>query len=121
MKKILQAGLGLVLLWGAWSCEKKETTYRLTVEVTVRDSILVQNALVRVWAPLENSRVDEYRFTNEQGVVNMEFDSKMVLDIRAGKGSYKRCTFVELQRGDNFKRLDIIPITNDNTGCDENP
>lgn len=122
MKKMFTASIALLLLFSGLSCEQEgNDDYRLTVVVTVQDSIRVQNALVRVWVPLENSSIDEYRFTNELGEIELKFDSPVVLDLRAGKAPYKRCSFVELKRGDNIKRMNMIPANNDNTGCNENP
>ena len=89
------------------SCEKDTRDYNLTVIVTTNDSVKVQNALVHLYAPVANSFVDYYFYTNEKGEVNTHFDDKVILEVEAAKGSYKECTFVELERGENTIYVDL--------------
>lgn len=120
MKRLI-AILGVfAMLTGAFflstSCEKDTRDYQLTVVITAHDSVKVQNALVHLYAPVANTIVDYYFYTNEQGEVSATFENKVVLEIEAAKGSFKECAFAEVERGENIIYVDIKPFGVHN-GC----
>lgn len=112
MKRLI-AILGVcAMLTGAFflstSCEKDTRKYELTVVITANDSVRVQNASVRIYAPVANSIVDYFFNTDENGEVNFTFEDKVIVEIEAVKGgSYRGCTFAELNRGENTVYLDL--------------
>lgn len=121
MKKLLGGALAIAALGLIHSsCEKEPDNYDLEVIVSVQDSIRVQNALVRIFAPIENSNVDYFLYTNEQGKVKVELDGKAVLDIVASKSPYLSCSFVELKPGLTTKRIDMTLSNDPNNGCEDN-
>lgn len=99
-------------------CSKEEGDYNLTVLVTVEDDVKVANALVRVYVPLENSFIDYYHYTNEQGEAEFKFNNKVVVDAIATKGSFKACSFAEVERGENLLTIDLKPFGARDNGCD---
>lgn len=98
------------------SCEKDTRDYQLTIVVTTYDSVRVQNALVHLYAPVSNSVVDYWYNTDEQGETHYTFENKVIVEIEAGKGSFKACSFVEVERGENVIYVDLQPYGTHN-GC----
>ena len=120
MKKFLIGALALLVLGLSPACEEEPNNYDLEVIVTVQDSIRVQNALVRIFAPVENTNVDYFLKTNERGKVSVELEGKAVLDIVASKSPYLSCSFVELEPGLTTKRIDMKISNDPNNGCEDN-
>lgn len=100
-------------------CSKEDNEYHLKVIVTVNDSIRVQNALVRVFAPVNNSFVDYFYGTNENGELNVEFQNKAIVELIASKSSFKACSFAEVDRGMNTVVIDLKAFGNTENGCDQ--
>lgn len=99
------------------SCEKEEKNYRLDLTVTVQDSIRAQNALVHIYAPVENTFVDFYIYTDENGQATVELKNKAVVEIVATKAPYKGCTFAEIERSGTSTSLDMKFYNDENNGC----
>jgi hypothetical protein len=99
------------------ACKKETDDYNLTVLVRVNDSTRVQNALVRVYAPVKGSFLDYYQYTDENGETTFTINRKAVVEIVASKGSYKGCSFKELFNGGNNVTLDIKAFGNNENGC----
>lgn len=99
------------------ACEKETNDYDLTVAVTVNDTTRVQNALVRVYAPVKGTFLDYYQYTNENGETVFNIDSKAVVEVVAAKGSFKSCSFKELFNGGNTITIDLKAFGNTENGC----
>lgn len=111
--------LGLLTL-GFFSCEQDERDYALDVIVTVNDSIRAQNALVHIYAPVENTNIDIFRYTDERGMVSIQQPNKAVLEIVASRPGFKACSFAELDRGLTTVQVDLKPFDNQDNGCRNN-
>ncbi len=99
-------------------CEKDDRDYALDLYVTVNDGkVKAQNALVHIYAPVDNTSVDYYLYTNEEGKVSVTLKNKAVLEIVATKRPYKSCTFAELDRGVTTVYLDMTISGDPNSGC----
>lgn len=104
------------------SCSKEDDEYLLTVKVTVNDTASVQNALVRIYAPVEPTNIDAILFTDENGETEaFEVDNKAIVEIFAGKGSFKGCGFAEITRGPQTVIIDMKPGSNTQNGCSSTP
>ena len=119
--KQFRFGLGLVLLLsGALmfsGCSKDKGKHNLTVVVVADGDVKVTNALVRVYAPVDNSYIDWFIGTNEQGEAYFQFDNEVVVDIVASKGSFKGCGFAQVLEGENTITVEVKPWGADNNGC----
>ena len=121
MKRLIAILGAFVLLSGTFlltaSCEKDERDYELTIVVTTNDSVRVQNALVYVSAPVTGTFIEYYTYSNEQGETNYTFENKVIVEIKAAKGSFQGCTFVEVERGQNVIYVDVKPFGDVHNGC----
>lgn len=99
------------------SCSKETNDYNLTVVVSVNDSVRVQNALVRVYAPVKGSFLDYYQYTDERGETTFTIERKAVVEIIASKAGYKSCAFKELFNGGNQVKIDIKAFGDNENGC----
>ncbi len=116
LRTVLLVG-GLLLLTAG--CSKDTRNHRLTVVVFADDDVKVANALVRVYAPVDNSFVDWYLRTNEKGEANFEFENDVVVDIIASKGSFVGCDFAQVKAGNNTVEVEIKLWGTDDNGCPE--
>lgn len=122
--KQFRFGLGLVMLLGSLllftaGCSKDNQDHKLTVVVVADDDVKVANALVRVYAPVDNSYIDWYLRTNEQGEATYEFENEVVVDIIASKGSFVGCDFAQVKAGNNTVEVEIKIWGTDDNGCPE--
>lgn len=99
------------------SCEKEESNYTLELYVTVEDTVRAQNALVHIYAPVENTNLDFYIYTDENGRADLKLKNKAVLEIVSSKAPYKGCTFAEVGRSGTKVFLDMKLYNNENNGC----
>lgn len=100
------------------SCEKDDRDYALDLFVTVNDgTVKAQNALVHIYAPVANTSVDYYLYTDEEGKVSVTLKNKAVLEIVATKRPYKSCSFAELDRGVTTVYLDMTISGDPDSGC----
>ncbi len=100
------------------SCKKTIDSYKLIVKVTVYDTINVQNALARVFAPVENTFVDYYLYTDEDGKGVVTFDNEVVVEIVARKASFKACAFTEIRSEIQRVKIDLKPPSESSiNGC----
>lgn len=124
MKRLITAITAFIALvtvgFLASSCEKDESEYRLTVVVTANETVKVQNADVRVFAPVSTTFIDYYDATDEKGETNYSFKNKVVVEIIANKGAFKGCTFAEVDRGSNIITIDLKPHGSEDNGCSPN-
>ena len=102
------------------SCEKDNSKYKLTIVVTANDTVRVQNASVRVFAPVSPTYVDYYDATDERGETHYTFLNKVVVEVIANKGSFKGCSFAEVNQGTNTVYIDLKPHGSDDNGCSTN-
>ena len=112
---LLSAGMMLMS-----SCQKDNSKYKLTIVVTANDTVRVQNASVRVFAPVSPTYVDYYDATDERGETNYTFLNKVVVEVIANKGSFKGCSFAEVNQGNNTVYIDLKPHGSDDNGCSTN-
>lgn len=100
------------------ACEKDDRDYALDLYVTVQDgTVRAQNALVHIYAPVDNTNVDYYLYTDEEGKVSITLKNKAVVEIVATKRPYKSCTFAELTRGVTSVYLDMTISGDPDSGC----
>lgn len=106
----------LVLFFGG--CTSDDRDFSLDLFLTVEDgTVAVQNALVRIYAPVDNSSVDYYLYSDEQGKVSITLKNKAVVEIIATKNPYKTCTFAELERGVKTINLELKLFNDVDNGC----
>lgn len=122
--KHFKIGTGLMtLLLGATlflsGCSKDKQQHKLTVVVVADNDVRVANSLVRLYAPVENSFIDWYVYTNEEGEAEYAFENKVIVDIIASKGSFVGCNFAEVKEGENTVVVEIKPYGTDDNGCPE--
>ncbi len=115
IRTLLALSFGILLMLGA--CKKETTDFNLTVNVTVYDTVKVSNALIRVYAPVKDSYLDYYQYTDEDGSTDFTLDRKAVVEIVAGKGSFRACGFAELFNGGNSVTIDLKPFGSIDNGC----
>jgi hypothetical protein len=121
LSKVRSLFIGAVVIALFAGCEKDERDFGLDIKVTVNNgAVAAQNALVHVYAPVEGTVVDYYLYTNEDGMVSLDFPNKVIVEIAATKSPYKGCTFAELERGLTTVNLDIRLFDDENNGCREN-
>jgi hypothetical protein len=100
------------------SCEKDDRDFALDLFVTVEGgSIAAQNALVHIYAPVENTIVDYYLYTDETGKVSISLKNKAVVEVVATKRPFKSCTFAQLERGVKTINLDMTLSGDPESGC----
>ena len=98
-------------------CGKDKEDYTLELSVTVQDSILAQNALVHIYAPVENTNLDFFIYTDEAGKATLTLANKAVVEIVSTKAPYKGCTFAEIDRDGIKVNLDMKLYNDENNGC----
>lgn len=113
---LFNLSLLLAMFFTFTGCTKEETKHVLDLIITVDEDVRVSNAFVRVYAPVSNSYIDYYAYTDEVGELEYKFDNKVIVEVIATKGSFKACTFVEVERGVNTVYLDLKPFGEEN-GC----
>lgn len=100
------------------SCSQDDREFTLDLYVTVEDgTIAAQNALVHIYAPVDNTSVDYFLYTDENGKVSISLNNKAVVEIVATKRPYKSCTFAELERGVKTLYLDMTVSGDPDSGC----
>lgn len=107
----------LVLALGL-GCKKSPGDAEVRVRVVTPKGIPVQNATVRMYAPVDNAAaVDEYRYTDVDGYCEFSYAHKAFLSLDVVKGTWKGCDYVELVEGQLVeKNLVIYPFGTPN-GC----
>ncbi|HAD98018.1 MAG TPA: hypothetical protein DCG19_11475 [Cryomorphaceae bacterium] len=101
------------------SCNKDKDKYLLKVRVTVNDSIAIDNALVHIYAPVEATFVDYFLYTDENGETgDIRLNNKAIVEIFAGKGTFKGCNVVEVEQGPQVALVNMKSIDDPNNGCD---
>lgn len=123
MKRILIATLGAILITASAallpSCAKSNEDHELTVQITVNDSVRVSNCLVHLYVPVSDSYIkDWYDYTNEEGEVHYSFENKVIVQIIAAKGTFKSCSFAEVEEGANRVVVDLKPYCAKDNGCE---
>ena len=111
--------LSLALLVGISGCETTSTDPAVvTVWVINSDSIPIQNALVRLHAPVSGSNVDKYRYTEPSGAAVFKYNLPSYLNITAGKGGWKGCSFVAIKPGESSSITVVLkPYGDLDNGC----
>lgn len=99
------------------SCSPDNSPYKVTFRVTLPDGRPVQNAFIYLYTPVDNSLIDGYITTNQIGEATFSYDHKAIVEYEVGKGWYKRCDVVELQRGNIFVDVTIYPEGDPRRGC----
>lgn len=120
MNRFLRTILSLCFLIALGSCEKDETDYSLDVIVTADENVRAANTLVHIYAPVENTFVDYYLYTDDEGMVSVQLSNKAVVEIVASKPPYKGCSFAELDRGHKTVTLNMLLYNDENNGCRDN-
>ncbi|MDZ7845615.1 MAG: hypothetical protein U5L96_01895 [Owenweeksia sp.] len=117
ISQILSFFLLAALAVGGSACKKDKGSHVLTVTVVVDKGVKVANSLVRLYAPVEGTYIDWYDYTNEQGEIEYSFPNTVVVEIVATKGSFKGCTFAQVDEGSNTKKVRIYPYGTEDNGC----
>lgn len=111
------AVLGLLLL-SATSCMKEEVNrYDLTIVITVDGDIRTQNALVHIYAPVAETFIDFFAYSDENGEIEVNLKNKAILQLVAQKGSFRGCNVAEINRGTQTVYVDVKPFGVEN-GCE---
>ena len=116
--------LGLML--GLGGCYDRTPEYKAEFTVKNADGIPIQNALVRVFAPVDvapgsNAPVDFYLYTNESGKASLTYGYKAFFEVHSQKGSFRGCTYIELFENETVQKTVILRAFNDpNNGCPVN-
>lgn len=100
-------------------CSKNNSKHNLTVVVVADNDVKVANALIRLYAPVDNSYIDYFAYTNESGETSFEFEKEVVLEIIASKGSFVGCNFAQVKQGDTKVEVLIKDWGVDDNGCPE--
>ena len=101
-----------------YSCSKDNRPYELVVRAIANDSIVAQNAQIRVYAPVEGTFIDYYSQTDVNGEASFKFTNKAVLEIYAGKGPFKGCSYAELEKGVVTVTVNMLYYNDPKNGCD---
>jgi hypothetical protein len=82
----------------------------IKVRVMNADSIPIQNALVRLYAPVNggSSVVNRYRYSEPSGEAIFRHDLPAFFDIECGKGGWKGCSYVYFEPGINKEVVVIL-------------
>jgi hypothetical protein len=111
-----------ILSWSAFSAlialtlvstgcyEQSRDFGEIKVRVMNADSIPIQNALVRLYAPINNgtSVVNRYRYSEASGEAIFRHDLPAFFDIECGKGGWKGCSYVYFEPGNNKEVVVIL-------------
>lgn len=111
-----------ILSWSAFSAlialtlvstgcyEQSRDFGEIKVRVMNSDSIPIQNALVRLYAPINNgtSVVNRYRYSEASGEAIFRHDLPAFFDIECGKGGWKGCSYVYFEPGTNKEVVVIL-------------
>lgn len=101
------------------SCEEGSTEYFVKVKVTNEDGVPVQNAQVRMFAPVDGS-TEWFNFTNTAGELVFRSGFEAYHDIKAYKMIYEGCNYVRLVKGETIDvNVVLYPIGDPNSGCIE--
>lgn len=105
-----------VLFFGG--CDTDDRDFSLDLYLTVEDgTVPAQNALVRIYAPVDNTTIDYYLYSDVNGKVSITEKNKAVVEIVATKNPYKTCTFAELERGVTTVYLELTKFNDVDNGC----
>ena len=104
------------LLFG--SCEEEVTEYFVKVKVTNEDGVPIQNAAVKMFAPVAGS-TEWYNFTGTSGEVVFRSGFEAYYDIKAWKMIYEGCNYVRLVKGGTIDVNVVIYPIGDPNGCVE--
>lgn len=115
--RAIQAALLLIATLSFSSCSPDTRRYSVTFRVTLPDGRPVQNAFIYLYTPVENSLIDGFITTNVVGEATFTYDHKAIVKFEAGKGSFKRCDVVELERGNVSVDVTIYPENDPRRAC----
>ena len=126
VKNVGKLALLLGLMLGLGGCYDRTPEYKAEFTVKNADGIPIQNALVRVFAPVDvapgsNAPVDFYLYTNESGKASLTYGYKAFFEVHSQKGSFRGCTYIELFENETVQKTVILRAFNDpNNGCPVN-
>jgi hypothetical protein len=99
-------------------CTTDDRDFSLDLYLTVEGgTVAAQNALVHIYAPVDNTNIDYYLYSDDAGKVSITLKNKAVVEIVATKQPYKTCSFAELERGVKTINLEMILYNDVNNGC----
>jgi hypothetical protein len=104
------------LLFG--SCQDEGTEYFVKVKVTNEDGVPIQNAAVKMFAPVPGA-TEWYNFTGMSGEVVFRSGFEAYYDIKAWKMVYEGCNYVRLVKGETIDVNVVIYPIGDPNGCVE--
>lgn len=91
----------------------------MKIKVTNADGIPVQNAHVKMYAPVANS-TEWYNFTDNSGEVVFRSGFEAYYDIKAWKLVYEGCNYVRLVKGETTEvNVKLYKIGDPINGCTE--
>ena len=110
----------LLLLVGLFfgSCEEEVTEYFVKVKVTNEDGVPIQNAAVKMFAPVAGS-TEWYSFTGPSGEVVFKSGFEAYYDLKAWKMIYEGCNYVRLVKGETIDVNVVLYPIGDPNGCVE--
>ncbi len=114
MKRLLLLALVSFTLAG---CEEPATEYFVRVKVTNEDGIPIQNANVKMFAPV-NGSMEWYNTTNAKGEIVFRSGFEAYYDLKAWKLVYEGCNYVRLVKGETTEvNVVLLKIGDPNNGC----
>ncbi|NDD50312.1 MAG: hypothetical protein EBZ34_02630 [Flavobacteriia bacterium] len=109
------------------SCEEEDTRSQVRVRVMNQDSVPIQNALVRLFAPGTNTLFTDpntqgsyYRYSGVDGWCepSFKFDGEAFLDVEAAKGGWRGCSYVHVTKASTAEIIVFMkPYGDLNNGC----
>ena len=100
------------------SCEEEATEYFVRVKVTNEDGVPIQNAAVKMFAPVDGS-TEWYNFTGPSGEVVFRSGFEAYYDIKAWNMVYEGCNYVRLVKGETIDVNVVLYPIGDPNGCVE--
>lgn len=101
-------------------CSDDLNEFKLEVTVTIEEDVRVANALIFInvpGIPEEESAVNIFAYTDEQGFAQLELKAESVVQVSASRPGYKRCKFVKIEPGSNQVTLDLLAFNDAENGC----
>ncbi len=108
MKTGIFAGVILTIISLSTSSCYKDPFYKALVIVEDTLGNPIEEAEVRLYAPVNDNQVDTTQETNAQGIVEFEFELDAVLNIDAVKGTWTGSGFVQLKENETVEETIIL-------------
>lgn len=121
LKNARMVTLGLLLIMGLNGCQDRTPEFKVEFTVRSLDNVPIQNAIIRIFAPVEGAFPDVYLTTGVDGKARYTFNLKAFYEVHVQKGSFRTCTYVELIENETVQQTIFLrPFGDPNAGCPVN-